>query len=377
MPASHSSQISDNPTRAARPLGLIFAVIALGLFTLGLLATGGVSLVGIFFGSQHASATSGPPPPPELIKAVLAGTAIFMLLLAAWSIATMVGLLRLRNWARYSILVIGGLLAFFGITSAGATALLPAMVAASGQQAAVPAGVMQGILLFVVLFYIAIASVGVWWLVYFNLRTVKSCFLPHYANPYPNPYASAYPSYTTAESLATPGGLAPPPPPAQHLPLGRFANVPTSIKVIACLFFVAAFSCLLCTLLPFPAFLAGFFVSGLPGHLVYLVYAVFMGLIGFGLFRLDNRARLGVYFLVLIAVVNGIVMITPWGHARFVLYNATLQRQMGLPPSPVPFDPTGGPILVVGLIFGLVFYGLILYLIERHRNLFTTPGSAL
>ena len=371
------SNPEPNRGRPARPLGLIFAVVALGLFTLGLLATAAISGVGLFFGSSHAAATTGPQPPPELIKAVLAGTLVFFLLLAAWSIGTMVGLLRLRNWARYSILVIGGLLAFFGITSAIFIALLPGMVAASGQQAALPADVMHGIILFTALFYIGIGSVGVWWLVYFNLRSVKAYFLQHYANPYASAYAAPVAAYSAAASLATPGGLAPPPPavPLTLAPTGRFAHVPTSIKVIACLFFFAAFSCLLCTLLPFPAFLAGFFLSGIPGHLLYVVYAGLMFLIGLGLFRLDNRARLGVWVLVAIAVVNGIVMVTPWGHARFVLYNLMLQQRMGVPP-PIGLDPTGGPILLVGLLFGLAFYALILYMIERHRGLFTRSGSA-
>ncbi len=380
-PAPYPGQ---SPLRPRRPTGLIFAAIALGLFTLSLLGSAAISIIGIFFGTPSAAAVaSGPPLPPHFITAALAGSAAFFLVLAAWSIATIVGLLRLRNWARYSILIMGALIAFFGITSGLFIAFLPSIVAASDPQQALPPGVMHGIIAIIALFYIAIGAVGIWWLVYFNLRSVKSYFLPyyasHYASPQPNPYTAAYPSYSTAASLATPGGLAPPlpatpvpvPPPA-----GRFAHVPTSIKIVGCLFFFGALACLVFVPLPFPAFVAGFILPGWAGHLLYLAIAAVNFLLGFGLFRLDNRARLGVYALVIYAVANAIVMRTPWGYARYTAYSLALHRQMHLPPTPPGFDPSGGPILTFTLILSLVLYALIIYVIERHRALFTTPAHS-
>ena len=371
-------------TRPGRPIGLILAALVLGLFALGTLLSGAFTFVAAFI-VPHQALANAPgataPPNPQLIGIMLGVIGIIELLIAAWAIFTIVGLLRLRSWARYSILIIGSLLAFFGIASAGMLALLPAIMAQTATQTAaqtslqtpLPPHLMQGLLLTLGLFYTAIASVGVWWLVYFNRRSVKAYFLPTYAAQ-PNPYA-----YSTAASLATPGGLGDPflpvlplPPP----PAGRFTHIPTSIKIIAILFFVSALGTAVFTFLPFPAFLAGFYLSGFAGHLLYFGYTLLMLLIGLGLLRLDNRARLGVYLLTALAVVNTAVMLTPWGRARFAAYNHTLQQQMHLPNTSALIDPASPVVILPGLVFALLFYGVVLLLIERHRTLFEHPPTS-
>ena len=367
-----------NSTRSHRPIGLIFAAIILGFFALGAAACGAATLLVATNFSQHALPTAPGTPPlsPDLLKYTLAGVALIELLIAAWGIFTIVGLLRLKSWARYSILVIGGLLALFGIASAAGLALLPAIMAQTpqAQGAALPPHLMQGLLLALGLFYTGVAAVGVWWLVYFNLRTVKAYFLPGFAAPY---YPPPFP---TAASLATPGGLdamqVPPPLPGQALPAGRFAGVPTSIKVIACFFLLGGLITAVFIFLPFPAFLAGIYFSGMGAHLLYLVYAVWTLLIGFGLLRLDNRARFGVYALVGLAVVNSIVTLTPWGRGRFTVYNHLLQQRMHLPPTPAAFDTASPVFISLGLILAVSFYGVLLYLIERHRAAFRNSPPA-
>ena len=354
-----------NPTRPARPIGLIFAAIILGLFALVTIFAGLGTSVAVFAMPGAVAAPAGPS--PQFLRLTLIAVALFELLVAAWGITTIVGLIRLKSWSRYSILVIGGLLAFFGIISAAMLALLPAILAQSAPQPTLPPHLMQGMLVGMALFYIAIAAVGVWWLVYFNLRSVKAYFLPQYAAP-------AYPSHMSAASLATPGGLAEQPlpfPPA--IPTGRFARVPTSIKVIACFFLAAAFITAVCSFLPFPAFIAGFFLTGLNAHLLYFAYVIGMGLIGIGLLRLDNRARIGVYALTALGLVNALVMLTPWGRVRYALYYHQLQQQMHLPPTPPALDATNPLFASFGLISALAFYGVILFLIERHRAAFQTP----
>ena len=362
-----------NPPRASRPIGLILAAILLGLITLSIFASGAFTLLAAVVMPQgtlaaNPSATSAASS-PHILRMLLAAVAVVELLVAGWGIFTVVGIIRLRNWARYSILVIGGLLAFAGITSAAGLALLPSIMdqvnrTQPSQQAALPPHLMQGMLIGLGLFYTVVAGIGVWWLVYFNLRTVKSYFLPQYVQP-------ANPFYSSAASLATPGGLAealPAPPPVPSA--GRFAHVPTSIKVIAIFFFFSAAVTCIFALLPFPGSIASFYVYGVPGHLLNLAYAAFMFLLGFGLLKLDHRARLGVYALVALAVVNVIPLFTAGGRGRFQAYNQHIQQQMQLTPTAPIVDPSRPVFVIVGLVFGLVFYGVILFLVERHRTLF-------
>jgi hypothetical protein len=80
-----------------------------------------VSLVfaGILWGGQ----TSSHPQVPHFFVYVIAAVAVLYLGLAIWAAITVFGILRLRPWGRYSILVIGGglaatsLMSFFSLAS--------------------------------------------------------------------------------------------------------------------------------------------------------------------------------------------------------------------------------------------------------------------
>jgi len=52
---------------------------------------------------------------PPAMRYMMLGTQAFMMCLSAFGIATGVGLLYLRKWARISILTWGGLSVFFGV----------------------------------------------------------------------------------------------------------------------------------------------------------------------------------------------------------------------------------------------------------------------
>ena len=365
-----------------RPAGLIFAAIFLG-FTAALLL---LMSAGMVFTAASAAShglptptnPAAPPPDAHTLVVLLGAMAVFFLLLTAWAVATIVGLLSLRKWARYSILTIGGLLTFFGLCSIAGLALMPSILAASQSQgAALPPGMMRGVLVFMGLFYSAIAAVGVWWLVYFNLRSVKAYFLPGYRQHALYPTAPPPMQRQSAASLATPGGLAeesypyPPPPPYAMAAPGRFAHTPTSIIVIAILFFIAALTCASIALLPFPAFFFGFVLTGpFAPRLLYFAYAAAALAIGIGLLRLRNAARLGVYLFSLVGFLNILITLTPFGKARYAAYNALVQAQLhtaarpGLPPS---FQQT---ILLVSLVVSVILYAVQIWLIERHRARF-------
>src|ERR1700722_11866918 len=65
-----------------------------------------------FLSSTLASNDS--PAPPGLAKAMLFMAALMYLALAAWGIATSIGLFRLRAWARISIIIFSVLLILSG-----------------------------------------------------------------------------------------------------------------------------------------------------------------------------------------------------------------------------------------------------------------------
>lgn len=100
-----------------------------------------------------------------------------ILALVAVSACTIVGLLRLKSWARYSMMLLG-LLDFLAFAVMSVGVLIGR--AQSGMTAmAIPNNphiTLGGILLAVAVLLAALALVGAWWVIYFNLKTVGLAF---------------------------------------------------------------------------------------------------------------------------------------------------------------------------------------------------------
>lgn len=156
-----------------KPGGIGLAAAALSL----MICFGAICLIGavgaLFF-------TRNPLVPH--IPAIRIGLALFDLLLLAflvWSACTVAGLFRLRSWARYSMIVIGAIdFVFFAL-------LCAAMIAARFSPFVVGMDIhptpgmpfsIGAIVVGLAAFYGLLALVGLWWLVYFNLRSIKLAF---------------------------------------------------------------------------------------------------------------------------------------------------------------------------------------------------------
>jgi len=344
-----------------RPVGVILTSILLGLIALvQLLVAAGMGFGAYAIASHgpatYTSANPATPAPPAIVMTVFIGVfAGFLALLAAWAIVTLIGLIRLRNWARYSILVIGGCMAAFGLVSSCGSVLMAAMgdqfAAASPNPPppGLPPHLMQGIFLVTALFYGLIAVIGIAWLIYFNLRGIKISFT----------------TPTIAYSDATL------PPPTEFPTTPPAPRTPVAIVVLACLFLLGAFSCLIVLLLPFPAFLFGFIVTGPTVKIVYILLALLNAAIGIGLLRRDNRARLATYGLVAVGGVNLLLIATPWYRANFQAYSLEITRSFTpawvLPTPPIVYS---GPMLAFSALIGIVIYAAVLWILHRYRATF-------
>src|SRR6202035_4838338 len=77
-----------------------------------------------------SSAANGTPPPPQgLLVGMMGFFAVAALLCFAWGLSTFVGLLRMKNWARISIMVIGGCLAALSLFQLFCCVLVQVMLA--------------------------------------------------------------------------------------------------------------------------------------------------------------------------------------------------------------------------------------------------------
>lgn len=189
------------PTVAERrPSGVILAAITLGFASLGVLLMAGISVVAAVAISHSpglvaaAQAHSAPPVvipggmpgavPPAAPPSATALVMIYIVMavialgLAAWGITTVVGLLRLKQWARISIMIQGGLVAICaGFFTMGAV-LAPIMMKSMQMPSNVNPSQMHIVFAAFALISGLIALIGVWWIVYFALRGPREAFAP-------------------------------------------------------------------------------------------------------------------------------------------------------------------------------------------------------
>jgi hypothetical protein len=359
-----------------RPIGVILSSIVLGLFAaLQLLFAALVGLGGAFLHHAPPPPAAYPPgmtpPPANFLTILLAAYAVFLVLLATWAIVTLVGLVRLRNWARYSVLVIGGCMAALGLLSVVGMIFAMTILPSLPQPPNVPAHTMQAAFLFDGVIFAVVTAIGVWWLVYFNLRSTKVFFVP----AYPPGFEPAY-----VLDPATFPAMPPPPyaPPSSYPPRGPLQRVPTAVIVLACLFLFGGITCAGCLFLPYPAFVAGFTLSSAASHVLYIVLGLISIAVAAGLFRLDNRFRIATFVLLALGSANVLLLLTPWCRARLTAYTGRLYESlhMGYMVQPAQTMFTG-PLMVFAVLFSLSIYGVIAWILHRYRAAFTTRTTAV
>lgn len=163
-----------------RPAGVVASAVILVLLSMCQILLGLAMLLAASVQRQGAATASGAVFPAWLTTFIVALCGLF-LAFAAWGIATAISLYRLRSWARISILVIGGCVVFlssFSIVGLVAAITLPQPVPPGADPAHAHSMQLIGRIALTVaaLLYTAVLGVGVWWLVYFNRRSVRAVF---------------------------------------------------------------------------------------------------------------------------------------------------------------------------------------------------------
>jgi hypothetical protein len=149
----------SSPVVAAAIVGILSSLFAI-------LGSGG-AIAGLAMISQTKVA---PIPPP--VRSLLTVILLISTGLAIFGVFTCIGVLRLKKWARVSILIWGGVLAGVCGLMLPFTLLVPLPEMPADSAATLP---YTRILLAV--FYGFQFLIGVWWLVLFNQRAVKEQFL--------------------------------------------------------------------------------------------------------------------------------------------------------------------------------------------------------
>jgi len=288
------------------------------------------TLVGIFAAAvfTFSSASNPDMSVPGAKAAGLIGLA-FLFLLSIWGIAAGIGVFLLKRWARISIIVFGIFVIFVGFFGGVIILIMP--LPSSGQNAVGPfMAVKAGI----AAFYLLMGAIGLWWVLLFNSRSVKSQF--------------------AGDQLVEDGR-------------------PVSISIIAWLFIVGCLFLPLSLVMRWPIAFLGLLLTGWTAAFLFALLTVFQLYVGFGLLRLNPRSRvLAIYYSVWGAV-NGILLYAlPGREARLAAMmkaSSTHSHQPTPSITTLPYWPIEIMILTIMII-------QVYFLITRKPAFYCSPPLA-
>jgi hypothetical protein len=228
----------------------VVAIIGSVLTALGVL----LGLFGLFIAPALPNAPQSPLPLRTLTMSMM----FVFLGVAIGGVFTGVGLLRLKDWARISVLVWAGITAPISMLSLVAFAFLQFPSSPNA-----PANFTVFFHIFAAIVYGVPLGIAIWWLIFFTRKSIAAQFRDIGAGQ-----DATSPPGTSSERLA----------PSR-------TTVPLPTVVLGWFFLLSAFSIGFVFLMRIPAVVFGFAIRGPAGTAFYVLWCLLLGLAGVGLLR--------------------------------------------------------------------------------------------
>lgn len=155
-----------------RPVGVTVAALILGLMALFGLLVIALSFAEMFLMDSPALHEAAGT------RTTMAGFDLISACFFVFCLWTVVGLFRLRRWARYSVVVIGAALFLLSLAISALLLVVRRFIPAAppAKMSAAQFHLASGLLIFIAVVYLAFALIGLWWVIYFNLKSVRRAF---------------------------------------------------------------------------------------------------------------------------------------------------------------------------------------------------------
>jgi len=286
---------------------------------------------------------------PPFVRNTMLATQGTMMCLSLFGVATGIGLIYLRNWARISILIWGGMLIFFGGIGIPIAFLMP--IPPTPNAPDLPAAGTQAVRLIFLAIYGMPLLIGIWWLILFNRKTVKAQF------------AGA----TGSVDPAVP----------------RKPACPLPIAVLAWFYISSILNLLFLPFLPFrvPVLVFGRVLPGRVGLTVLILSCLALFVSGVGLLKLKPWSySLTIVLQVFWAASTAVSMLSPNYNAVMDSFLKEMQASLHLPQtqfSPANFGHHYGWTVVLGLLLAGAILGLLVYYRQRFLEAASAATSAL
>lgn len=199
-------------------------------------------------------AASDVPVMPAFVRPMMIGMMVIFIGVSLFGIVACANVLRLRNWARISMLICGGIMAVFS-----GVALIGVWFVSLPESASASQISTQAIRTMMVAIYGLPVAIGIWWLILFNRQAIKEQFVPV-------PVGSELPQETST--------------PRCPLPLAILAGF--NIFSVACCAFVPLLR------LPFNVILFAHRFHGLAGGILFTLTASLLLIGAIGLLKLKR-----------------------------------------------------------------------------------------
>ncbi len=313
-----------------------------------------VSAVVVLFGSgltllagvMMLFASSSDLPIPEnqvhFLKYFMVFLALVLFAAAAWGIASGMGLMRLREWSRISMLVFSALLLFLCVPGLLMFLFMPFPPPGTAPSPELTKDMLAATRIFMVVLYAILAALGGWWIYFFNKRSTKDQFL----------------------KVRIPG--------LEGMPGGEVISPyarPLSITLIAWWLLISGFIGVLGLSVNPPVFFLGYFFKGTYASVLMLALALVQSLIGFGLLKLRPWGRtLAIYYFQFLIFNSLTMVLIPGTQARFEQAMSEMlsdmQGTLGTPPSPMHVP------IWFGVIFAVPLLSLLLWIVVSRKDVF-------
>jgi hypothetical protein len=287
--------MENSPKLSGSVIAAAVVAILAGLITLLGMSLG-------FFGLLLGGAQGTSPELPAFARNATLGFTAFLTCLSAFGIATGIGLILLRNWARISVLIWGGCSVFFGVV--GIPVVLFMSFTPTPNVPDLPAESMRLVRLLLLFIYGLPLAVGLWWLILFNRKTVKAQFIGTATALYP---------------------LVPQRP-----------RCPGPVAALAWLYITTAAQVVILPFLPFsiPLILFGHLFPGKIGTLFYVLNCLVLVVAGVGLLKLkpwSYHLTMGLHLLWFASAIG--TVLHPNYSAQVASIITEINNAMHLPPS--------------------------------------------
>lgn len=299
-------------------------------------------LAGVLMLFASSSGLSIPENQVHFIKYFMIFMALVLFAAGAWGIASGMGLMRLRESSRISMLVFSGLLVFFCIPGLLMFLLMPFPPPGTVPSPELTKEMLGATRIFMTIFYGILAVLGGWWLYFFSKRSTKDQFL----------------------KVKIPG--------VQGMPGGGVISPyarPLSITLIAWYLLISGFIGVLGLSVNPPVFFLGYFFKGTFASVLMLGLALVQSVIGFGLLKLRPWGRtLAIYYFQFLIFNSLTMVLIPGSQGRFEQAMSEMlsdmQGTLGTPPPPMHFP------IWFGVIFAVPLLALLLWIVVSRKDAF-------